>query len=76
PGVKIFVQRMKDTVMSAHDAIINARVKQTHLANKKWHEAPFTTGDLVYLSTKNLSILKGRARKLAPKFIGLFKVLE
>ncbi|KAG0692130.1 hypothetical protein DFH29DRAFT_1009311 [Suillus ampliporus] len=37
---------------------------------------PFVKGDLVYLSTVNLSLPKGRARKLAPKFIGPFKILD
>ena len=33
-------------------------------------------GDLVYLSTKNISFPKGLARKLIPKFIGLYKLLK
>ena len=36
----------------------------------------FEVGDLVYLSTKNLSMPKGRARKLIPKYIGLMKVVK
>jgi hypothetical protein len=76
PGVRVFAQRMKDAVMSAHDAIIAARVKSTTVSNRKRKEAPFVIGDLVYLSTVNLSLPKGRARKLAPKFIGPFKILK
>jgi hypothetical protein len=76
PGVRVFAQKMKEAVMSAHDSIINARVKQTNLANQRRREAPFSQGDLVYLSTKNLSLPKGRARKLAPKFIGPYSILE
>ena len=37
---------------------------------------PLKKGDLVYLSTKNLSMPKGRARKLIPKFIGPYKILN
>ena len=33
-------------------------------------------GDRVYLSTKNLALPKGRAKKLLPKFIGPYKVIE
>ena len=33
-------------------------------------------GDRVYLSTKNLALPKGRAKKLLPKFIGLYKIVE
>ena len=62
--------------MAAHDAIIAARVKSTLVANRKRKEAPFTAGDLVYLSTENLSLPKGHARKLAPKFIGPYRILQ
>lgn len=34
------------------------------------------TGDLVYLSTENLNLLKERANKLCFKFIGPYKVLH
>ncbi|KAJ8580149.1 hypothetical protein M405DRAFT_698148, partial [Rhizopogon salebrosus TDB-379] len=53
PGVRVFAQRMKDAIMSAHDSVISARVKSTTLANKKRKESPFVKGDLVYLSTEN-----------------------
>jgi hypothetical protein len=76
PGVRVFAQKMKNAVLAAHDAIITARVKQTRLANNHRKELPFAKGDFVYLSTQNLSLPKGRARKLAPKFIRPFKVLE
>ncbi|KIK38202.1 hypothetical protein CY34DRAFT_59333, partial [Suillus luteus UH-Slu-Lm8-n1] len=54
PGVRVFAQRMKDAIMSAHDSIIASRVKNTTLANRKRKESPFVKGDLVYLSTENL----------------------
>ena len=31
---------------------------------------------MVYLSTKNLALPKGWARKLLPRYIGLYKVVE
>jgi hypothetical protein len=60
----------------AHDSILEACVKQTHLMNHHCKEALFSQGDFVYLSTKNLSLLKGRTRKLMPKFIGLYQILD
>ena len=36
----------------------------------------YEEGDLVYLSTRNLSLLKGRAKKLVPRFVGPYKVLS
>ena len=74
PGVQAFAERMKEAIMMAHDAIIGARASQVVQANKHRREARFKVGDLVYLSTKNLSLPKGRARKLVPKYLGPFPI--
>ena len=76
PGVREFAENMKEAIMSAHDAIIASRVQQTVQANKKRRPATFQEGDLVYLSTKNISMPKGRARKLAPKYLGPFPITK
>ncbi|KAJ3734579.1 hypothetical protein DFJ43DRAFT_1063427 [Lentinula guzmanii] len=52
--------------MSAHDSILNHRVKQTRDANRRRRPSPFEEGDLVYISSKNISFPKGLARKLLP----------
>ncbi len=61
PGVKVFAQRMKLAIISAHDSILNARVKQTRDTNRKHRPVPFANDDLVYLSMKNISFPKGLA---------------
>ena len=66
----------KVLLMSAHDSIIGARVKQTRNANRRRQSVPFKDGDFVYLSTKNISYEKGLARKLIPKFIGPYKIAK
>ncbi|PIL27303.1 transcription factor [Ganoderma sinense ZZ0214-1] len=76
PGVRAYAQRVKNAVVAAHDSIIAARVKQTRDANRRRRPAPFVEGDLIYLSTKNISLQKGQSRKLAPKFIGPYKILR
>jgi hypothetical protein len=76
PGVRIFAQKMQNAVTAAHDSIIEARAKQTRSANRHRRPAPFVKGDLVYISTKNMSVAKGRARKLVPKYIGPYRILE
>ena len=49
----------------------------TYHANRhRSKETPFEVGDLAYLSTINLDLLKSRACKLAPKYIGPFKVTK
>ena len=74
-GVRTFAERARDNLMIAHDAILSARVNQTHYANQHRQEEPaIKEGTLVFLSTQNLSFPKGRARKLIPKFIGPYKV--
>jgi hypothetical protein len=52
-----------------HDSIIEARTKQTRLANQQRRPTPFTKGDLVYISTKNMTMPKGHACKLLPKYV-------
>ena len=76
PGVRQFAENMKDAIMSAHDAIIAARVQSTVQANRKRNVATYKEKDLVYLSTKNISLPKGRARKLAPKYLGPFEITK
>jgi len=76
PGVRQFAENMKEAIMSAHDAIITSRIQQTVQANRKRKVASFQVGDLVYLSTKNISMPKGRARKLAPKYLGPFPITK
>ena len=75
PGVRKFAAKIKDAIMSAHDAIIHSRVKQTDSANKHRIPAPFVEGELVYLSTQNMSIPRGRSRKLFPKYVGPYKII-
>jgi len=66
----------KDAIMSAQDVIIASQVQNTVQANKKHLPASYKQGDLVYLSTKNISLPKGRARKLAPKYLGPFPITK
>ena len=53
-----------------HDAIIEHCVKQMFQANKKCQTCnEKKVGDHVYVSTQNLTLLKGSAQKLIPKYI-------
>jgi hypothetical protein len=75
-NVREFAQKKKLALISAHDSIIGARVKQTRDANRKRQLVPFKEGDFVYLSTKNITFAKGLARKLIPKYIGPYKITK
>ena len=73
-GVKQFMLQAKWDLMVAHDAIIVNCVQQTFHANKKHRTSDlYHAGDHVYLSTQNLTLPKGRVRKLVPKYIGPYK---
>src|SRR5260370_8528540 len=76
-GVHEFAQSAVYNLQAAHDAIIISRMQQTIQANK--HQSPepvINTGDLVYLSTKELNLPKGQAKKLLPLFIRPYEVLN
>ena len=63
--------------MMAHYTIIESHVVQSHHANHQHASGVrYSPGDFVYLSMKNLTLPKGRAKKLQPKYIGLYKVVE
>jgi len=58
----------------AHDTLIKDRIFQQKYANQKQRREPeIKINNLIYLSTKNIAMPKGRASKLAPKFVGLYK---
>ncbi|KIK50704.1 hypothetical protein GYMLUDRAFT_103499, partial [Collybiopsis luxurians FD-317 M1] len=75
PGVHAFAQQMKEAVMSAHDLLLYHHTKQTRDENCHCIQSPFVAGNLVYISTKNISFPKGHACKLLPKYIGPYKIL-
>ena len=76
-GVKQFAQQVLWNLIDTHDAILEHRVMQMHYSNK--HRRPsviYHENDMVYLSTKNLALPKGQARKLMPRFLGPYKVIK
>lgn len=76
-GVQQFAEQALMNLSAAHDAIIANRVYQAHQANKHRREDPgIKIGDKMYLSTADLNLPKGRARKLMPKFIGPYPVTK
>ena len=77
PGVRAFAAQALYNIKAAHDAIIASRVFHRHYANTRRREDPeINEGDLVYLSTKNLSLPKARASKLLPRYVGPYKIVK
>ena len=76
-GAKQFVLQAKWDLMAPHNTIIANCIQQTFCANKKCCTSDeYNVGDHVYLSTQNLTLTKGRERKLVPKYIGPYKVVK
>ena len=45
-------------------------------ADRKWLPSTLHPGDYAYLSTKNLQLPQDLSKKLAPRFIGPYEVLQ
>jgi hypothetical protein len=76
-GVSQFAQQARWSLMAAHDARLEHCVDQTFHANRKCCEREiYAVDDHIYLSTQNLTLPKGRARKLVPQYIGPYQVTE
>ena len=76
-SVKQFSQQALYNLMVVHDTIIESCMAQMHHTNSQQCQGEeYPPGSMVYLSTKNLALPKGRARKLLPRYIGLYKVVE
>ena len=76
-GVEQFALQAKWDLMVAYDMIIVNHIQQTFHANMKCHASDrYNVGDHAYLSTPNLTLPKGRARKLVPKYIGSYKIVK
>ena len=74
-GVCQFTEQVLWNTMAVHDAIIAARMMQTHHAN--CHRRPgnvFAPGDRVYLSTKNLAVISmNECYRLGRQTTGAFR---
>jgi hypothetical protein len=76
-GVSQFAQQARWILMAAHNAILEHHMDQTFHANRKCRKSEIYAADVhVYLSTQNLTLPKGRARKLVPRYIGPYHVTE
>lgn len=75
-GITQFVSDIKLALMRAHNTIIDAQVNSICQANKKGKEISMEKGDKVYLSTTNLKMPKGYAKKLLPRYIRPFEIIH
>ncbi|KAJ9511604.1 hypothetical protein QJQ45_007365 [Haematococcus lacustris] len=65
----------QDAVAKAKLCMQAAQQRQAAYANQDRREVHYKVGQMVLLSTKNMRLKPGKARKLLPRFVGPFKVL-
>ncbi|KAJ9526146.1 hypothetical protein QJQ45_009579 [Haematococcus lacustris] len=76
PSARKLSEWWQSNVKQARHFMEQAQQRQAYLANKGRRDVEFSSGQLVLLSTKNLRLKSGKAKKLLLRFIGPFKVLE
>jgi len=60
-----------------NNVLIKDRIFQQKYTDKKQHKEPeLKINNLVYLSTKNMAMPKGRASKLVLKYVGPYKITK
>lgn len=71
-----FGERAKLNWLRATDALIASRVEMITQGNKhrRTDSPQFQTGNLVYVSTKDLTFPAGMTRKFVPKFVGPYPI--
>ena len=74
PAAQSTAQEMADTLQHARAKLEEARVRMAQQANARRREVSFQVGDMVRLSTVNLTLPSTMSRKLAARFVGPFKV--
>ncbi|KAJ9512429.1 hypothetical protein QJQ45_013014 [Haematococcus lacustris] len=76
PSARKLSEWWQSNVKQARHFMEQAQQRQAYLANKGRRDVEFSPDQLVLLSTKNLRLKPGKAKKLLPRFIGPFRVLE
>ena len=77
PSVSKFLGKWSDQVSRAKRCLEAAQQRMKHFADRKRSPAPdLKAGDLVLLNVKNFRLQTGLCRKLAPRYIGPFRVLQ
>jgi hypothetical protein len=76
PGAEKYFSRVQEAIQVARRTLESSQQRQKAYADESRREVTFNLGDKVLLSTKNIVLKKGSSRKLLPRFIGPFSVIE
>ena len=73
PGAHEFFKKIQVAITEARINLEVAQQRQKAYVDTKRREVKFSKGDVVLVSTQNLSLKKGSTRKLLPRFMGPFQ---
>ena len=76
PAAEIFVKELGEELIRAKKCLADYQSKMKISADKKRSDVQFAVGEKVLLSTKNLKLKGDLPRKMWPRFIGPYKVLQ
>ncbi|KAJ9534025.1 hypothetical protein QJQ45_002014 [Haematococcus lacustris] len=65
----------QESIQSTPFLVNTAQSRQAAYANKARRDVEYKVGQKVLLSTKNLKLKPGKARKLIPRYVGPFEIL-
>ncbi|KAJ9526429.1 hypothetical protein QJQ45_009904 [Haematococcus lacustris] len=75
PSAHAYTRWWQDAVANARKCMAAAQSRQAAYANKARRDVEYKVGQKVLLSTKNLKLKPGKARKLIPRYVGPFEIL-
>ena len=76
PAVEAFVRNISESLHQAKVHLRKAQDRQKSYADQKRREVVYEKEDQILLQTKNLKIKSSGSKKLLPKYIGPFKILD
>ena len=76
PRAQEYFKRIQLAIVEARINLEAAQQRQKAYADTKRREVKFKVGDVVLVSTQNLSLKKGSTRKLLHRFMGPFSVIK
>lgn len=77
PAINAFVGKWSDQLSRAKLCLEAAQQRMKHYADQKRRATPaFKVGDQVLLNIKNFRLQSGLCRKLAPRYLGPFKIVQ
>ncbi|GBG62610.1 hypothetical protein CBR_g31246 [Chara braunii] len=72
----LFLRRMQELLVKARDQMAKTQQRTSQQANRQRLPCPFRAGDLVWVSVAEFSLEQDVSRKLLPKWMGPWPIIE